>query len=141
MLKRLGIAALALSMAGTTAVFAQSGTGGQGPGGWGQGQHERRGMPSPDQQLERMSQQLNLTAEQKDKIKPILEEHAKQMQSLRNDSSMSREDRRAKFQEMRQNMANEIRPILNSDQQKKWEEMMNRQPQRGGRSQGEPQPQ
>ncbi len=86
---------------------------------------------SPEARLQRLSKQLNLSDEQKDKIKPILENEAKKMQELRQDESTTPEDRRAKFQQLRQDTFTQIRPILTQDQQKKLDDLMKQQGQRG----------
>jgi Spy/CpxP family protein refolding chaperone len=103
----------------------------QGGGQWGPGQ-----IPTADQRLQRMTQMLNLTDDQQQKIKPILENESSQMQSLRGDTSLSQEDRMAKMKEIRTNTASQINPILNADQQKKYAEMMSRMGR--GRGQGGP---
>ena len=106
----------------------QSGTG----QGHGAGEGHGRGMGmNADAMLERMSKELNLTDDQKTKIKPILEEQTKQMQDARQSTSTSDQDRRAKMKQIHENTMNQIRPILNSDQQKKLEEMMSRRSERG----------
>ncbi len=127
----------------TTTAFAQDqeqGTG-QNQGRWerGQGRHGGRMMMDPDARLQRMSKQLNLTEEQKAKIKPILENETKQIDTLRQDTSTAQQDRRAKFQEIHQSTMSEIRPILNADQQKKLDNMIKQQQERrsrGGWGQG-----
>jgi Spy/CpxP family protein refolding chaperone len=86
----------------------------------GQPMHRQWG---PDQELARMTQQLHLTDEQQAKIKPILEEQHKQMMALRQDTSMSREDRRAKFQEIRKQTFEKMNPILTAEQQKQFQQM------------------
>ncbi len=117
-------------LAGCTAVYAQMGTG-QGGGQWGHGQ----GQPmTVDQRLQRMTQQLNLSDAQQQQIKPILENEMKQMQGLHADSSLSQQDRMSKMQQIRQDTASQIKPILNSDQQQKYEQMMSHQ----GRGHGGP---
>lgn len=109
---------------------AQSGTG----HGHGAGEGHGRGMMmNSDEMLDHMSKELNLTDDQKTKIKPILEEQMKQMQDARESTSGSQQDRRAKMKQIHENTMSQIRPILNSDQQKKLEEMMSR---RGGRGEG-----
>ena len=106
----------------------QSGTG----QGHGAGEGHGRGMGmNADAMLERMSKELNLTDDQKTKIKPILEEQTKQMQDARQSTSTSDQDRRAKMKQIHENTMNQIRPVLNSDQQKKLEEMMSRHGERG----------
>lgn len=89
---------------------------GQGPGG-GMG---RRGM-TPDQQLARMTQRYNLSADQQSQIKPILVDQQKQMQALHEDSSLSREDRMAKMQSIRSDSKMKIEAVLNDDQKKQFE--------------------
>ena len=94
MKKVLICALLAIAMACLgTALYAQDtmsqgqGMGQGGPG----GMHH---MPmSPDQRLQRMTQQLNLTADQQQKIKPILEQEQQQVQTLHQDMSISQQDK------------------------------------------------
>jgi Spy/CpxP family protein refolding chaperone len=102
---------------GTGALYAQE-PAPQGGGQWGRGQ-----MPTVDQRLQRMTQALDLSEDQQQKIKPILENESTQMQSLRADTSMSQEDRMAKMKQIRENTTSQINPILNADQQKKYAEM------------------
>jgi Spy/CpxP family protein refolding chaperone len=118
MKKSLSSALLALLLAGSTAIVAQAPSGQWGPGG---GQ-----PPTVDQRLQRMSQMLELTGDQQEKIKPILENEDSQMQTLRADTLLSQQDRFAKMKEIRENTASQVNPILNPDQQKKYAEMMSR---------------
>jgi Spy/CpxP family protein refolding chaperone len=55
----------------------------------------RRGG-NPQQMLERMKERLNLTDEQVGKLQGILQGQREKMMALRNDDSLSQEDRRAK---------------------------------------------
>jgi Spy/CpxP family protein refolding chaperone len=97
------------------------------------GQRMRRQW-GPEQQLARMTKQLHLTEDQQAKIKPILEEQHKQMMDLRQDTSLSREDRFAKFRELRKQMFEKIHPLLNAEQQKQLEQMQQmRRERRSGR--------
>ncbi len=122
MKKSLVCALLAVAMACCgTALYAQQDNMGQG------GPAAGHRMPmSPDQQLQRMTQTLNLTEDQQQKIKPILENQSTQMQGLHQDTTMSREDKMAKMQQIRQGTNEQINGILNPDQQKKWEQMQSR---------------
>lgn len=112
--------------------FGQAGQDTQSGEGGGHGRGAGRGGMNADAQLERMSQTLNLTDDQKTKIKPILQNQDKQMHELMQDTSLSQEDRRSKFQEIRRNTMSQIKPILTSDQQKKLESMH----ERGGEGHG-----
>ena len=106
----------------------QSGTG----HGHGAGEGRGRGMGmDPEAMLEHMSKELNLTDDQKTKIKPILEDQSKQMQDLRQNTSTSPEDRHAKMKQIHENTMSQVRSILTSDQQKKLDEMMSHQGERG----------
>ncbi|HVA01844.1 MAG TPA: hypothetical protein VMV34_09325 [Terriglobia bacterium] len=96
----------------------------------GQQMHRQRG---PEQQLARLSQKLNLTDDQQAKIKPLLEDQHKQMMALREDSSLSREQRRAKFQDIRKQTFEKMNPILSSEQQKQLQEMHQMRHERRGR--------
>jgi Spy/CpxP family protein refolding chaperone len=102
---------------------------GQGAGGG------RRGMMDPDQQLTRMTQRYNLSTDQQTQLKPILASQQQQMQALRGDSSLSREDRMAKMQSIRSDSNTKIEAILNADQKKQFEQdqqrMQERMQQRG----------
>ncbi len=81
------------------------------------------GPPSPEQRLERLSTMLNLTDDQKAKIKPVLEEQSTAMQNLRKDTSMSPQDRHNKMREIHDNTSSQIRAVLTSEQQAKLDSM------------------
>jgi hypothetical protein len=81
---------------------------------------------SADQRLEMLSKQLNLSSDQQQQIKPILENESQQMQSLHSDTSLSQQDRMGKMQAIRENTNSQIKPILTPDQQAKWQQMMER---------------
>jgi len=105
----------------------------------------RRGMMDPDQQLERMSKRYNLSADQQSQLKPILVSQQQQMQALRGDSSLSREDRMAKMQSIHSDSNTKIEAILNDTQKKQFAEdqqrMQERMQQRGdGAGPGGPPP-
>ncbi|MCL5006497.1 MAG: hypothetical protein M1404_08165 [Acidobacteria bacterium] len=102
----------------------------------GQRMHRQWG---PDQQLARMTKQLHLTNAQQAKIKPILEEQQKEMRGIWQDSSMSRQDRFAKFRAIRKETFAKIHPILTDKQQKQLQKMQQRWQERrsrGGWGQG-----
>jgi periplasmic protein CpxP/Spy len=86
-----------------------------------------RHMPTVDDQLKHLTKQLNLSDDQQAKLKPILEDQRKQMDGIRNDSSLSREDRFSKMQEVRQGSDTQIKSVLNDDQQKNFDKMREEQ--------------
>ena len=94
-----------------------------------------RQPPSVDEQVKRLADRLNLTSDQQSKIKPILEDQRQQMASLREDSSMSREDRMSKMRSIRESTNSKISEILNDDQKKQYEAMQHEMRSREGRGQ------
>ena len=99
----------------------------------GQRQGRHHGMPSVDERLQRMTKVLNLTDDQQTKLRPILQEQHDQVASLKQDTSMSQQDRRAKFQQIRQDTHEKIRGVLNDQQKAKFDEMLSRQKDRMGK--------
>jgi hypothetical protein len=88
----------------------------QGPSG---GHH---GMMDPDEQLARMTTRYSLTAEQQDQVKPILVSQQHQIQGLREDTALTREDRMAKIQAIRNDSNAKIKSVLNDDQKTQFEQ-------------------
>ena len=91
------------------------------------GRHHHHGMASADDQLKHLTKKLNLSDDQQAKLKPILEEHHNQLEQLRADNSTSREDRWKKMREIRENSDNQIKSVLNEDQQKQFDQMREEQ--------------
>ncbi|MGH9325528.1 MAG: Spy/CpxP family protein refolding chaperone [Terriglobia bacterium] len=95
-------------------------------GGWQNGgRHARR-----HNEMRFLSRALNLTKQQKAQIKPILEHQHKAMMALRQDTSLSRQERRSKFMALRKQTMEKIRPILTSEQQAKLQQMEQRREER-----------
>ncbi|MBV9759910.1 MAG: hypothetical protein JO340_05055 [Acidobacteriaceae bacterium] len=77
----------------------------------------------PNKQVEHLTKKLKLTADQQNQILPILTGRQQQMEGIRNDSSLSPQDRRAKFQAVREDSDSRIRAVLNDDQKKAYDQM------------------
>ena len=88
--------------------------------GGGMGGHGGHHM-DPDQMLAHMTKRYNLTADQQSQIKPILQDQQQQMQSLRSDTSSSREDKMAKMQSMHEATTQKIEAVLTDQQKQKFE--------------------
>lgn len=73
--------------------------------------------------LEWLSKELNLTDDQKAKVKPILEDQEKQMQALRADTSLSQEQKHEKMMQLHETSHSQINGILTPDQQKKFAQL------------------
>jgi len=124
---------------------AQQGPPPQGGGEQGGGHHGHggrsghEGRMNPSKRTQMLTQQLNLTKDQQSKVKEILTGQQKQMQSPMQDSSGSREDKRAKFEQMRSETDSQIRAVLTGDQQQKFDTMLKdrQQHMHGGREGGQ----
>jgi Spy/CpxP family protein refolding chaperone len=77
--------------------------------------------------LEWLSKELNLTDEQKEKVKPILDEQTKQMHATQEDSSLNQEQKRDKMKQIHQTTHSQINDILTPEQQKKFAELKEQQ--------------
>ena len=88
----------------------------------------KRGGPSAEQQLEMMSERLQLTDEQKPKVKTVLEEFAKKRSELRDATP---EERREKYPALMEEQDKKLKPILTSEQYAKWEKMREERKNRG----------
>ena len=102
----------------------------QGAGG---GHH---GMMDPDEQLATMTTRYSLTTEQRDQVKPILVSEQHQVQGLREDTALSREDRMAKMRTIRSDSDAKIKAVLNDDQKKQFEQDQLRMQKRVQQGQG-----
>jgi Spy/CpxP family protein refolding chaperone len=81
------------------------------------------GMGDPDQHLQMLTKQLNLTQEQQEKIRPILQDQHTKMEQLEQNSSTSKEDRRSQMQQMHQDTVSRVKEVLNDDQKAKFDKM------------------
>jgi Spy/CpxP family protein refolding chaperone len=88
-----------------------------------QGQVGPRGRNMQAQQLEMLTQKLNLTADQQTQVKAIDEDTGKQMMAVRNDTSLSQDDKRTKMMGIRKSSQDKIRAILTDDQKTKYDAM------------------
>jgi Spy/CpxP family protein refolding chaperone len=82
--------------------------------------------------FERIAEQLNLTDDQKPKVKAIIEDQRKKMGDLRQDTSLSREDKMAKRKAIQDDTVAQMKAVLTADQFQKWQvmqpQMRNRPP-------------
>jgi protein CpxP len=81
------------------------------------------GPPDPAKRTAELTKKLNLTSDQQTKVQDALQSEHSQMESLHQDSSLSQQDRHAKMMDIRKSTDDQIRGVLDSTQQKKWDEM------------------
>jgi len=89
---------------------------------------------TPAMILDEMSKRLNLTAAQKAKIKPVLEDQRNKMKALYNDRSTPNNQKMEKLRAMQTSYQARVKKILTPEQQKKmdqWQAEMRSRFQRG----------
>jgi len=128
-----GVLALSGLIAFSSVSFAQTNNppqsppaGAGGPGG--------RGGPrmTPDERLKQLSEALSLTKDQEAKIKPILQDEAKKMQAVRDDTALSQADRRAKTREISDESTKKIQEVLTPEQKEKYAKLPQPKGKKGG---------
>lgn len=78
---------------------------------------------SAEQHLQMLSEKLNLTDDQKAKLKPILQDQMQQMKAVREDSSLSEDQKRAKMKSIHESLHDQINAVLTPEQQAKFKQM------------------
>ena len=81
-------------------------------------------VPTVEEQLKVLTIKLDLTADQQAKIKPILQELHDATLKVVQDQSLSHEERLARVRPRRYKAHDQIREILNDDQNKKLDQYM-----------------
>jgi periplasmic protein CpxP/Spy len=114
------LAIMVLSAAGLT--FARTSQESQAPA-----PNKHAGMhhngESVDQHLQMLSEKLNLTDDQKAKLKPILQDQMQQMKTVHEDSSLSPEQKRTKMKSIHESFHDQINAVLTPEQQTKFKQM------------------
>jgi septal ring factor EnvC (AmiA/AmiB activator) len=103
--------------------------------------HGHRHMPSIDQQLKHLTKALKLRDDQQTKVRSVLEEQQKQMEQIRSDASLSRDDRFSKMKEIHESSNTQIKTALDDDQQKKFDEIQQKRQEHMHGHQNAPSPQ
>jgi periplasmic protein CpxP/Spy len=111
-----GILATGLTL-GSAAAFAQQDS--PAPGASAQ-QGGHRQPPTPDEQVARMTKRYNLSADQQAQIKPIIADQQQKMLALRQDSSLSQDDKMAKMKSIHEDSNTKIQAILNDTQKQQF---------------------
>ena len=66
-----------------------------------------------------MYKDLNLTKDQQEKVKAIQEKQREEIEAIRNNSSLSREEQRSKMMDMRKKYSEQIEALLTAEQKEK----------------------
>jgi periplasmic protein CpxP/Spy len=81
------------------------------------------GPMTPEERLKMLTEKLNLSEDQQAKLKPIIEDQAKQMKALHEDASLAPADKQAKMKALHESSIDKMTAILTPEQQAKWKEM------------------
>lgn len=74
------------------------------------------------ERLQATARNLNLTAEQKQELRSTMREHLTKLRELRQDNNLSPQEKREKFQAIRNEIAAEVKKVLTPEQFEKWKE-------------------
>jgi periplasmic protein CpxP/Spy len=85
--------------------------------------HEAMGPPSPEAHVQMLSEKLNLTEDQKTKLKPIFQDQEQQLKAVRDDSSLTPEQKAARKKAIHEATHDQINAVLTPEQQQKFKEM------------------
>lgn len=77
----------------------------------------------PERQVQRLAKRLQLTNEQQSQLLPILSQRAEQVKAIRNDTTLSATDRRAKMRDVRQESEAQIKNVLTDTQKQQYDAM------------------
>jgi Spy/CpxP family protein refolding chaperone len=94
-----------------------------------------------DERMARLTQVLNLTPAQQQKIRPVLEQAQAQMQALAADNATPMADRQAKAETIRENVRSQIDAVLTPEQKQHVQAMQQHGPGGPGTPPAQPQPQ
>jgi periplasmic protein CpxP/Spy len=122
-------AAALLYMATPRAVAQETGSSQQGARSAVEHGHAHDHM-DPTERAAMLAKKLKLNSDQLSKVEDILKSEQSQMESLRSDTSLSREDRHSKMMDIHKSSYDQIRGFLDPDQQKKWDEMQSKREER-----------
>lgn len=84
----------------------------------------------PGAMMEHAAKELGLTADQEAKWKAINQQEKTALKALREDTSVAKEDKRAKAHEINKGFASQRRAILTAEQAKKFDEMRDKRRER-----------
>jgi protein CpxP len=83
------------------------------------GRHARYGAMRPrsiDERMAEMTRRYNLTEEQQQKLRPMLEQEMQQARSIRTDKSLTPEQKKQKLAEMHKQMHTQMQSVLTPEQ-------------------------
>lgn len=85
--------------------------------------YEQKRGDRAEERLRRMSKDLNLSDDQKEKLKPILQDEVQQMKNVQADNSLSTEQRRKKMRQIHKTYEPQVQAVLTPEQKDKLKSM------------------
>ncbi|HEV7777619.1 MAG TPA: hypothetical protein VGO76_12195 [Luteibacter sp.] len=79
-----------------------------------------RTAPDPQQQIARLTKQLDLSPDQVAKITPILQDRQQRVAALRSDASLKPADRKAQMLALMESSGSQLNAVLTPDQRQKF---------------------
>jgi Spy/CpxP family protein refolding chaperone len=104
----------------------------------GGGQRGERRERRQEMMGKEMAEKLGLSQDQQDKIKVVREKTQADVKAVRDDTSLTEDQKREKIRELRMNSMKDVHAVLTPDQQAKMEQMRKERQERGPG--GEPPP-
>jgi Spy/CpxP family protein refolding chaperone len=80
-------------------------------------------VSGPEIHLQKLTEKLNLTDDQKAKLKTLLQDQAQQIKTVRDNASLSQEQQRSKIKAIHESYRGQIDSVLTSQQQTKLQQM------------------
>ncbi len=77
--------------------------------------------PTPEKRAANLAELLDLTDDQRDKVKEIFVDQDKQTSAVWNDTELSVEARNKKLADVRSDAVHKVRDVLNDEQRKKYD--------------------
>ena len=82
-----------------------------------------RHAPNPRREARHIAKQLGLSHDQQSRIEPILANREQQVASVRADTTLAPQDRRAKLMGIRQDAESQIDAVLTDAQKQQWQQI------------------
>ena len=86
--------------------------------------------PQPGERIQQLAKELDLTDEQKEKLRPIFREQAQKLRELRQNTDLARQERLAKLKEYREELIGKLKSILTPEQLEKFKQLRSEGPRR-----------